>query len=292
MQNTASIIKAARYGQVDRFLRAPELAVLAQKSVAVFGLGCIGAPSALEFARAGISRLWLMDPDTVDPSSTMRWPLGITTAGFPKGDVLMHFINANYPHTKVEQFRYKLGAAKPKDIDGALEEELLQPVLTQASLIYNATAEPGVQRYLADLAADYDIPYLSVNATQGGWGGEVIRIVPQLTAGCWSCLQRHYAEKNMDLPVAPEDKTGTAQAFGCATSTFTGAGFDILHIAAAGVRAAVSVLAAGAEGAYPPMPWDSMVIRLRDSHGGLIPPEHEVFSIKRHPNCPRCNREG
>jgi molybdopterin/thiamine biosynthesis adenylyltransferase len=287
--HTASIVRAARYGEHDRFLRAPELAFLAQRTVAIVGLGCIGAPSALEFARAGVSELWLMDPDIVDASSTIRWPLGIAAAGAPKTEMLAQFIAANYPHTVVKQIPYSVGGSKPREVNRDSAGEILEPMLRRASLLYDATAERSVQRYLSDVAASYGIPYMAVSATPGGWGGEIIRIVPNLNTGCWFCLQCNYDDEKLNLPKPPEDLTGMRQAEGCAGSTFTAAGFDILQVVAAGVRAAVSLLGAGEPGRYPAMPWDGMVIRFRDTHGALIPPAHEVFPIARHPNCRRCN---
>src|SRR6266705_1979637 len=91
------LIRANRYGEKDRQVRAPELNCLASRSVGVFGLGCVGAPSAMELARAGVSRLWLVDRDMVDPATALRWPLGITAAGIPKSHALAEFIHSNYP---------------------------------------------------------------------------------------------------------------------------------------------------------------------------------------------------
>ena len=62
----------------DLFTRIPELKPLREKTVAVFGLGCLGAPSVLEFARAGVECIRLVDFDVVDPATGVRWPLGFS----------------------------------------------------------------------------------------------------------------------------------------------------------------------------------------------------------------------
>ena len=65
-------VKAGRASRRDLTLRMPELTPLADKVVAVFGLGCIGGPSALEFARAGVGELRVLDHDAVDPGTIGR----------------------------------------------------------------------------------------------------------------------------------------------------------------------------------------------------------------------------
>jgi hypothetical protein len=76
------LLRVQRVSAEDRQVRVPKAAMLASKRVAVFGVGCLGAPLALQFARCGVANLVLVDFDTTDAGTTVRWPLGDTDAGW------------------------------------------------------------------------------------------------------------------------------------------------------------------------------------------------------------------
>jgi hypothetical protein len=177
------LARAGRAGRSELQSRTPELKPLAKKKIAIVGLGCVGAPSALEFARAGIGDLRLLDHDYLEPGTVVRWPLGLSAAGLPKTEALKVFIRENYPYTKVETWTHMIGSAfEQKDTDARVLNELLQDV----DLLYDATAEVGIQHLLFDLASAKHITYVSIFTTPGAWGGWVARIRPGLTkaAGC------------------------------------------------------------------------------------------------------------
>lgn len=280
------LARSARSGQVDFSARIPELSVLSEHCVAVFGLGCIGAPSVIELARAGVGELHILDRDYVDPATTVRWPLGLSAAGADKDQALGVFLARNYPRTKVVGAHWQIGFPR-NDVsimDGSLEQDLFLELLDNASVIYDATAEYGVQHYLADLASEHRITYIGVQTTPGGWGGLVLRIRPGVTEGCWSCLQLALTDGTIPTP-SWDEVAGNIQPTGCANPTFTGANFDTMEVALMGVRATVATLCAGRESAYPPMDWEVAVLRLRDQAGNLIMPEWKGFQLRRHPLC-------
>jgi hypothetical protein len=280
--NQCYFARPARAGENDLRARAPELRALDQKTVAVFGLGCIGAPSAIEFARSGAGALRLADCDTVDAGTTVRWPLGLPTVGHAKTDVIAQFIHTNYPRTKVGRFRGRIGAT-------AGERPALFEMTEGASLVYDAGAEPDLSYFLADLARNRGLPYVGVSGTEGGWGGVVVRLRADGTTGCWYCLQR--AREEGTIPAAPAATSSDVQPVGCMDPTFTGAGFDLATVALTGVRIAVATLLEG-EGGYPAAPWDVLVIRLRDASGQLLLPQFEGFALPPYPDCPVCHGSG
>ena len=156
-------------------------------------------------------------------------------------------------------------------------------MLEGVDLVYDATAEVGIQHLLADLAIERSIPYLCISTTPGAWGGLVARIRPQHTEGCWICLQNALTDGT--IPSPPFDPAGGVQPKGCADPTFTGAGFDVGQVALAGVRLAVATLSAGTNGGYPDVGWDVVVVSLRDPDRRMIAPQWETFSLARHPSC-------
>lgn len=271
-----------RAGEADLRARTPELTGLAPKIIVQFGLGCLGAPSAIEFAKAGVGALRLGDHDDIDGGTIVRWPLGFPAIGFAKTEVLAQFIQAHYPLTKVGHFSGRIGSTRG-------ERDALLRMTEEASLIYDATAEPGVSYFLADLARDRGIPYVGVSGTQGGWGGLVVRLRGDGTTGCWYCLQR--AKEEGLVPAPRADTRGTVQPAGCADPTFTGAAFDLGMIALTGVRIAAATLLEGT-GGYPAAPSDITVIALRNAEGNLIQPNFTGINLPAYPDCPACRASG
>ncbi|MDA8348817.1 MAG: ThiF family adenylyltransferase [Pseudomonadota bacterium] len=278
------LARAGRAGQEDLLGRIPELRTLSDRTIAVAGIGGIGAPSALEFAKANVKRLNLMDFDIVDPGTAVRWPLGFSVSGLSKTEALREFIEKNYPYCNLKVWRNRIGVAPPERPGGDLRA--LDDFLTGVDLVYDSTAETGLQYLLSEMAAERGIPYICVSTNEGAWGGLVARIIPGST-GCWRCLQAQI--KAQSIEIAPYDPQATVQPMGCGDPTFTGAGFDIMQIALAGVRLATSTLCADQTGAYPKSDWDVEVISFRDHNGKLIAPKWDVRCLRPIETC-SCSR--
>jgi molybdopterin/thiamine biosynthesis adenylyltransferase len=272
--------RAGRAGQTDLAQRIPELAPLREARVLVFGAGCIGAPSILEFARSCIGELRLVDHDVVDPATTVRWPFGLAVAGQYKVRVLANLISEQYPYTTAVPSILRVGSVRT---GGLSHRALLDDLLDGTSLVYDATADWAVQRFLSVEAGKRGIPYIAVSGTQGGWGGTVLRIRPGKTAGCWLCWRL-----NDSLSSPPSKHAENVQLAGCAEPTFTAAGFDMVEIAMQGVRVAVSTLCEGRDASYPSATWDFACISWRNQSGTALVPSIALSSIPRHPSCPVC----
>jgi len=285
-QGYSCYVRGLRGGRRDMSGRIPELAPLSKATVVVAGLGALGAPSAVDMARAGVGELRLLDCDFVDPGTTARYPLGLQAAGLQKTTALPEFLAANYPFTKVRMYPHRIGSVRDAADPVKPDPVLLEAILDGANLVYDATAEIGIQHALSDLARRKGIPYICVSATEGAWGGLVARIRPGKTEGCWYCLMHHIDTRS--IPPPPRNPTGTVQPIGCANPTFTGAGFDLAEIALAGTRLAVATLCADHANAYSDCEWDIARISLRDETGRTIAPHYETFALKAHPKCESC----
>lgn len=231
----------------------------------------------LEFARAGIGNLRILDYDFVEPGSTVRWPLGLSQVGRFKTDSLRRFIEAEYPYTQVQSWTHRIGGTPDS---GPGDIEVVKEITAGANLIYDATAEIGLQFLLSQVSRQLGLPYIGISATAGGWGGRVVRVPP---SGCWACFQRQLQEGT--IPVPPAAESGWVEPQGCNSPTFTGAGFDTAQVSMMGVRVAVSSLCQDTERAYPTINWDVAVLSLRAPDGAAIAPKWEVFTLQRHPSC-------
>ena len=90
-------------------------AVLAQKHVAVFGIGGVGSYCAEALARAGVGALTLIDDDTVSVSNLNRQLVALhSTVGMPKAQVMAERIRDIDPQCRVTVLvkRYEPGSAE------------------------------------------------------------------------------------------------------------------------------------------------------------------------------------
>jgi molybdopterin/thiamine biosynthesis adenylyltransferase len=276
--------RPGRAGRVDLSMRIPELTPLANKVVAVVGLGGLGAPSAIDFARCGLGELRFLEFDHMEAGTAVRWPLGIPFAGIPKVE-LAAFIRENWPYTHVTTFQHRLGSTRQAEDKSDLE--IVDGFLANVDLIYDASAELGIQYFLSELARERAVPYVAVSSTTGAWGGRLVRIVPGRSEGCWVCLMHHLVDES--VPPAPADPSGEIQPTGCADPTFTGASFDLAPVVNEGVRLAVATLCRGEEDAYPDPGWEVGILSLRDDEGRVIPPSWWTSPLMRHARCRRCS---
>jgi hypothetical protein len=278
---TPHFIRTGACGEADLRARIPGLGVLADASIACVGMGGLGAAAAIEFAKAGVGRLTIIDNDHVDPGTAVRWPLGALAAGRSKTLVLQEFIGENWPYVEVCPLENRIGfEQKPTDVDR------LENALGSANLIFDASAELGVQHYLSDLARSRGIPYVLVWTQPGGWGGLIARFMPGKSGGCWRCLQA--ALTGGAIPYPPFDASGNLQPQGCADPTFVATGFDLSWIATSAVRMAVGALGGTRAGSYPSGDWDVLVTETRGTDGEAIPPTSKSFVLTANSGCPVC----
>jgi molybdopterin/thiamine biosynthesis adenylyltransferase len=284
------LVRGGRAGRRDLQGRNPSLRGIENKKVAVFGLGCLGAFSAMEFARCGVGELRLLDDDQVEPGTIVRWPFGLqTAAGRDKSSLLASIITADYPFTRVAPCLCRLGRAHwpSNDSRGPTERDIYNHMLDGVDLVYDATAEIPINRVLSNLAAERGIPYILVAGTPGMWGGRVVRILPDENHGCWACYRHATHEGVIPTPISDEIN-GTIAPEGCRAPTFTGTNFDASEISMAGVRMAVSTLMRDVDGGYPSIGWDVAVVNLRDESGAAIPPQWSTHQLAKQPKC-HCN---
>jgi hypothetical protein len=277
------LLSGLSYGKSSRFARVPELGILRETQIGIYGVGAIGAFIAIEFARMGVKLVRLVDPDIVDPAGTCRWPLGVSFAGMKKVHALDRFISTNYPLTKVDPVLQGIGAAemRPSAAISRSRPNEWEEMLNwnrDLDLVIDATAEFGVQQCLAYQLSELRIPLISVAASAGGWGGEVVR-------SCVLCYG--FAVQDRTLPSPPKAANAAEiQPAGCGDRTFAAAGFDTAEIGMIGVRFAVATLCKRADGAYPDYDADALTIRIRDDNGTLIGPVVERHKVKPHASCP------
>jgi hypothetical protein len=86
----------------------PRIATLRGATLALLGCGSVGAPVALNLARAGVAKLILVDQQGMAGANIGRHPLGIRSISYPKASELAKRIRADLPHVEVEHYVAKV----------------------------------------------------------------------------------------------------------------------------------------------------------------------------------------
>lgn len=273
--------KAARAGAVDLAARIPGVAAMEGATVALVGLGAIGAPLAVELARCGVKELRLVDGDEMEPSTARRWPIGWPAFERKKAEVLAERLAADYPWTLPVPFVEMIGRAS--EPNAPRQGDVIEDIIRDVDIIVDATAEMGVNHFLSELARLRGLPYILANATPGAWGGMVARFAPN--GPCWMCFRTAlYGAEDGKIPLPPADESqeGLVQPAGCAEPTFTGASFDLQEVSLETMRAAASLL--GMNGGYTSDEWQVAILSFRRC-GERIPPKWKTFGVPRREGC-------
>lgn len=278
-QITAYLARADRGSMSDLLARVPRLGPLVDKKVALVGLGALGSHCAWQLARAGVSRLALMDHDVVQTGNLPRWLIGWAAIGLHKAHVLTLYLRHHYPYVESEAFVYRLGAPSLPQEEA---EKLMTRFFDGTDLVLDCSATFTVSHYLSTLAWERGIPYIWATGTPGSWGGIVGRAIPGRTEGCWKCFRYHYHDKRYREPTF--DSGPKVQPVGCFSPTFTGSGFDMDQVSLMATRLAISTLCRDTEAGYPDFEGD---IAIGDfwREGKPIVPEWRSYSLMRHPAC-------
>jgi len=278
--NSAAILPTLRAGESDLGARAPAIGVLRSKRVAVIGLGAIGAPLALELARAGCRELHLLDYDVVEPGNSIRWPLGASAWGIRKTQSLAAMIEREYPWTHVHVHSHVVGAFGNVLDPLQGDESTLKPIISQVDIVIDASASNGVLNVLGDYCRELEMPLISAYASPPVDGGEVVRFAP--TSGCPTC--RQFAHDSGQIPHAPGfgQVAGLQQPPGCAERTFTGSSFDLQELSLQAVRLAIDTLR------DPLTATESLVqvLSFVDAQGQRVPPLWSQNVLPKSAQCP------
>lgn len=245
-QAVGSFVRTSRAGLVDLAARMPAGRFLENSSVLIAGAGAIGAPVALELARAGVGRLILVDHDIADPATIRRWPIGVSAFGERKVAVLKEVIEREYPWTAVTEERIRIGGTEDPS-EGPKQGEKLAELIDQANLVVDCTIELGVNHLLSEMARVREKTFVIGSATPGGWGGRVSAFPKG--SPCWLCYREALYGAD-PVPAPPHDPAGELQPPGCADPTFTGSAFDLAEVSLELVRTVCGLLTSE-EGGFP-----------------------------------------
>lgn len=288
------VVRALRWTETDLATRIPELKPLRKATVAVLGLGSLGAPVVQELTKSRIGTLVLADYDHIDPGTSVRYPLGLPYAGVDKALALGRWAQAHNPEVRVALSNVNVGAAFPDEAPPVSERERLHSLLEGADLLIAATAEHDVNRQLDGMAIRMGVPRLYL-WSQSGYGG-IVALLRAGHTGCFHCLSLYLSKRSQEgdhLVAVPPDvggqAPGTVQGRGCGDKTFTATHADLLPLSIQAARVAYGFLCGSDPDGYPAFDDDVFAVQVREPDGKPIPPRWTALKLPPDPACSICH---
>ena len=212
-----------------------------RKQALIIGCGSIGSRVALELARAGVSRLTLVDPDTLSMENVYRHVLGRDHILKPKAERLKLRIESDLPYSSL--------TAVTTSIEEAIDKRILR--LRDFDVVVCALGKPTLELHLNEQLWNLPTSTKTVFTwvEPHGIGGHALLVRPG-EQGCFECLytppdaHAHITLANRAAFAAPppEGRSFGKALSGCG-SLFTPYGsLDAAQSAQAAVRLAVGAL--------------------------------------------------
>lgn len=193
---------ASEYFPVDctdkGLARQPERnEALAQKKVAIVGLGSVGSKVALSLARSGVTRFLLIDDDILKPSNLTRNQLDWSSVGYNKVDAVENAIKLVQPDADVVCRTFRFAGQESSATNTTLLEQI-----AACDLVIDATASPKVFSSIAAICTRRKVPVVWGEVFAGGIGALMARSLPGIDAeplDIRSAIHAYLA----DMPEAP-----------------------------------------------------------------------------------------
>lgn len=222
-----------RFGKVSEGLFARSRGVLSdrvgQAHVAILGCGSVGSYAAEQFARCGVGKITLIDPDEVEYSNLSRANFTSHDVGVPKVRALAERLISIAPGLTVRCRKTRL-----QDLDSHQVESLF----TSASLVFSALDDRPAQLMINQWAYWHKVPAVFVGIFAKARGGEVC-IVRQ-PSPCFNCATQF--RDVLPTEIQGEHDYGTGRLV-----AEVALGVDIHSITTIGVRLGLSCLMHGTE---------------------------------------------
>lgn len=182
---------------------------VANKKVCLIGCGAIGGIVAVELAKAGISKLLLIDHDRFSEDNLYRHVLGMNDGiGQSKVECLKKVIESKLPHNTITVIS--------KRFDEVVNEEKVD--FSEYDMVIDATGKPNVgfqiTRYF--VSEHRGLPIIHGWLEPLGIGGHVL-VTNQKDGGCYKCLFRRSDEGGLynGASFAAPGQSFSKSMFGC-----------------------------------------------------------------------------
>ncbi len=172
------------FDRVSRYLGMEAMAQLAEKTVAVVGLGSGGGFAALTLAMSGVGGFILIDPDIVEAKNAVRHVADLRDVGRTKVEAVADLIRARNPNARIQTI-----AGKFEDHADALQG---------VDLVVSGVDAERPKYVINERARALDLTVVYAGVYERGEGGDVVVIHPTGPGACYACWALQLREGVID----------------------------------------------------------------------------------------------
>ena len=173
-----------------------ETDILADKCIFTAGLGSLGAPVALEWAKIGVRNHILLDHDRVEVANIVRHVAGLSDTGRYKTKVMTEAICDKNPYARVRTCRRKITWDTFEQVRGFVRD---------SDLVVCAADGKDARVILNALCLEEHKPVIFAGAFRRAYGGQVLFVRPG-SGPCFECFQRGVTDKARDREISSTEQ--------------------------------------------------------------------------------------
>jgi molybdopterin/thiamine biosynthesis adenylyltransferase len=237
----------SRYSRNEALFGAEGQRKIRDSSVAIVGLGGLGAPIGQQLAYLGVSDFALIDFDEVTPSSLNRLIGGVPAdaeASVAKVEVVRRTIIAINPDATVRTVARELSAP----------ESLL--ALERANLVFGCLDRDTQRLALTEIVCRLAKPYIDCASDTSGAGEELWyggRVIVCDGSRCPVCLDELHQRAMARERIQPADRAAHARIYGVGRDALQGTGPSVVSINGVVASLAVTEFMAAVTGLRAPI---------------------------------------
>jgi molybdopterin/thiamine biosynthesis adenylyltransferase len=264
------------WDRVERLIGTGALEQLAQKKVAVIGLGSGGGFVALTLAMSGVGNFVLIDPDVIEPANVVRHVADQRYLGRPKAEAVADLIWARNPQAKIDVVKQWVedATAKLQGVD------------------FVVVGVDGEQSKYAinDVCRALKLTAIYAGVYEKGEGGDVVLIHPSGDGPCYACWAANLRDDGAEVAHGPALDYGMIGTDGTIAAE-PGLWLHVTRVASVQADLALNELLTG-QPIHRTYPTNTVIlanVRLEISDTVTLPPYGAYWvNIKRDPRCLVC----
>ena len=229
----------------DRVRGIFETAVLAGRSVAVFGLGSGGSLILRELTKCGISKFLLIDYDRLEVGNICRHECGLSDVGRLKVNAMRDHVLDRNPSADITTLQLHIDGNTQEELSAALQE-------FNPNVVVCATDNRASRLIVNRICVLTGIPAIYAGVFRRAYGGQVLRVIPRLTP-CYQCFISALPAMASDREISTEDAANQIAYSDLAVAIEPGLSNDIAPIALLVAKLALMELLADTSTSLEPL---------------------------------------
>jgi len=159
---------------------------LVNKKVAIIGCGSGGSLISENIVKSGIGKLVLIDQEILEVENVVRHSCTLKDIGLKKTFALKKRLKSINPNIEIQTIENKIESFS----------EYIDSILKDSDLVINAIG--GFESVINAYTFINKIPTIHCKVYPFGFGGEIIRVIPEVTP-CYDCMYRYLNNELEDV---------------------------------------------------------------------------------------------